>query len=248
MATTAATAANCLDHGKQPRPALPSFMMNTIPDNHPGATANPLLIVNTRHDGNTNSFITTNLATNHQNCQDNRNTVVFKNNIPEVDKQINTRLAEIANQDPPPSETTVTSCLHHPVPDRCQFTKHREHQYQSTYTNQNRSYTNNYNRNYNHTWESHTNRTCNSCAQKDTSPNIAPKHHFGASGATPPHIIHKLADPNPDQAHLWNHQVQVVTTQPNPPTNTILQITKQYLSTPHSHLQLHQVMRNGQNC
>ena len=85
-------------------------------------------------------------------------------------------------------------------------------------------------------------------AQKDTLPNTAPKHHFGASGATPPHMIHKLADPNPDQAHLWNHQVQVVTTPPNPPTNTTLQITKQYLSTPHNCLQLHQVMRNGQNC
>ena len=37
--------------------------------------------------------------------------------------------------------------------------------------------------------------------QRDTSPNTAPKHHFGASGATQPHMIHKLADLNPGQAH-----------------------------------------------
>ena len=140
--------------------------MNVILDNCPGATANPLLIVNTGHDGNTNSFITPTLATNHQNYQDNRNTIAFENNIPEADKQINARLAEIANQGPLPSETTVTSHLDHPVPDRCQFTNHGEHQYQSTYTNQNRSYTNNYNQNYNHTWESHNDRTCNSCGTK----------------------------------------------------------------------------------
>ena len=141
-AATVTTAANHLDCGKQPRPASPSFMMNTILDNRPGATANPLLIVNTGHDGNTNSFITPTLVTNHQNHQDNRNTVAFKNNIPEVDKQINARLAEIANQGHP-LETTVTSHLDRHIPDRCQFTNHREHQYQSTYTNQNRSYTNN---------------------------------------------------------------------------------------------------------
>ena len=145
MATTAATVANCLDCQRQPRPALPSFMMNAIPDNCPGATANPLLIVNTGHDGNTNSFITPTLATNCKNCQDNRNTIAFENNIPKADKQINARLAEIANQGPPPSETTATSHLDCPVPDRCQFTNHGEHQYQSTYTNQNRSFTNNYN-------------------------------------------------------------------------------------------------------
>ena len=140
-------------------------MINTIPDNQPGATVNPLLIVNTGHDGNTNSFTTPTLATNHQNCQDNRNTVAFKNNIPEADKQINARLAEIANQGSP-LETTVTSCLDHHIPDRRQFTNHGEHQYQSMYTNQNRSYTNNYNQNYNCTWESHTNRTCNNCGTK----------------------------------------------------------------------------------
>ena len=32
-ATTAATVADCLDRGKQPRPASPSFTMNAIPDN-----------------------------------------------------------------------------------------------------------------------------------------------------------------------------------------------------------------------
>ena len=142
-------------------------MMNTIPDNWPGAPSNPLLVVNTGHDGNTNSFITPTLATNCQNRQDNRNTVAFENNIPEVDKQINARLTEIANQGPP-LETTATSCLDCHVPDRRQFTNHGEHQYQSTYTNQNRSYTNNYNQNYKHTWENHTDRTCNNCGTKGT--------------------------------------------------------------------------------
>ena len=41
--------------------------------------------------------------------------------------------------------------------------------------------------------------------QRDTLPSTAPKHHFGASGATCLHTIHKLADPNPGQAHQWNH-------------------------------------------
>ena len=199
-ATTAATVADCLDRGKQPRPASPSFMMNAIPDNQPGPTVNPLLIVNTGHDGNTNSFITPTLVTNHQNCQGNGNTIAFENNIPKADKQINARLMEIANKGPL-LETMATSCLDCHIPDRCQFTNHGEHQYQSTYTNQNRSYTNNYNRNYKHTWENHTDRTCNNCGTRDTSPNTAPKHHFGASGATQPHMIHKLADLNPGQAH-----------------------------------------------
>ena len=165
MAATATTATDCLDHGKQSRPASPSFMMNAIPDNWPGPTANPLLIVNMGHDGNTNSFITPTLATNHQNRQGNRNTIAFKNNIPEADKQINARLIEIAIQGPP-LETTATSRLDCHVPDRCQFTNHREHQYQSTYTNQNRSYTYHYNQNYKHTWENHTDRTCNNCGTK----------------------------------------------------------------------------------
>ena len=33
-------------------------------------------------------------------------------------------------------------------------------------------------------------------AQKDRLRNIAPKHHFGASGATPPHMTQQLAGPN----------------------------------------------------
>ena len=117
--------------------------MNTIQDNCPGVMANPLLIVNMGNDGNMNSFITPTLATNCQNCQDNRNTIAF-DNIPKVEKQINARLAEIANQGPS-SETTVTNRLDHPAPNRCQFTNLGKHQYQSTYTNQNRSYTNSYN-------------------------------------------------------------------------------------------------------
>ena len=144
MAITVTTAANHLDFRKQPRPTSPAFTMNAIPDNRPGPTANPLLIVNTGHDGNTNSFITPTLVTNCQNRQGNGNTIAFKNNVSEADKQINARLAEIANQGPP-LETTATSCLDRHVPDRCQFTNHREHQYQSTCTNQRRSYTNTYN-------------------------------------------------------------------------------------------------------
>ena len=118
--------------------------MNAIPDNQAGPTANPLLVVNTGHDGNTNSFITPTLATNCQNRQGNGNTVAFENSTSEVDKQINARLMEIANQ-VPPLETMVTNRLDHHISDRHQFTNHGEYQYQSTYTNQNRSYSNNYN-------------------------------------------------------------------------------------------------------
>ena len=164
MATTVATVADPLVHGKQPRPVSPLFMMNAIPYNQPGTTANPLLIVNTGHDGNTNSFITPILATNCQNHQDNRSTVAF-DTTPEADKQINTRLAEIANQGPL-LDTMVISRPDHHIPDRQQFTNQGEHQYQSTYPNQNRFYSNNYNRTYNHTWESHTNKTCNNCGTK----------------------------------------------------------------------------------
>ena len=64
MAITATTAANCLDHGKQLRLTSPAFTMNAIPDNRPGPTANPLLVVNTGHDGNTNFFIRPTLVTN----------------------------------------------------------------------------------------------------------------------------------------------------------------------------------------
>ena len=74
--------------------------MNVAMENHTGVTVNPLLIVNTGNDGNTNSFITPTLATNCQNHQDKRNMVEFDNNIPEAEKRINARLIEIANQGP----------------------------------------------------------------------------------------------------------------------------------------------------
>ena len=95
-ATTVATVTDCLDHEKT-RPAAPSFTMTT----------NPLLMVNTGNDGNTNSFITPTLVTNHHTCQDNCNTVAFDNNVHDWEKQINTRLTEIANQGP--AVTTVTN-------------------------------------------------------------------------------------------------------------------------------------------
>ena len=113
----------------------------------------------------TQTFITPTLATNHKNCQGNGNTIAFENNIVKADKQLSTRLMEIANQGPP-LETMATSRLDHHVPDRCQFTNHGEHQCQSMYTNQNRSYTYNYNQNYKHTWENHTDRTYNNCGTK----------------------------------------------------------------------------------
>ena len=137
-ARTATTVTDCLDRGRQPRPMSPAFMMNTIPDNRPGPTTSPLLMVNTGQDRNTYSFITPTLATSHQNRQGNGNTVAFENAILETDKQINARLIEIANQGPP-LETMATSHPDHPIPDRCQYTNHGEHQYQSMYTNQNRS-------------------------------------------------------------------------------------------------------------
>ena len=149
-AVTVTTVADHLDRRKQPRPTSPAFTMNAIPDNWPGPTANPLLVVNTGHDGNINSFITPTLVTSHHNRQGNGNTITFKNATPKADKQINARLMEIANQGPP-LETTATSHLDRHILDRCQYTNHREYQYQSTYTNQNRSYTTNYNRNYKHT-------------------------------------------------------------------------------------------------
>ena len=143
-ANTATTATDCLERGKQQRPMSPAFMMNAIPDNRPGPTINPLLVVNRGQDGNTNSFTTPTLVTNHQNPQGNGNTVAFENTIPETDKQINARVIEIANQGPT-LETTATSHPDHPIPDRCQYTNHKDHQYQSMYTNQNRSYNSNYN-------------------------------------------------------------------------------------------------------
>ena len=141
LTSTVATVTDHLDHGRQLRPKSPVFMMNAIPDNQPGPTTNPLLMVNTGQDGNTNSFITPTLMTCHQNCQGNGNTVAFENTIPKTDKQINARLIEIANQGPI-LETTATSHPDHPIPDRCQYTNLGEHHYQGTYTNQNRSYNN----------------------------------------------------------------------------------------------------------
>ena len=84
--TAATTAADHLDCGRTHRPASPSFTMNVAMESRPGVTANPLLIVNTGNDGNTNSFITPTLATNRQNRQDNRNTIAFDNNIPKADQ------------------------------------------------------------------------------------------------------------------------------------------------------------------
>ena len=92
-------------------------MMNDIPDNRPGPTTSPLLVVNTGQDRNTNSFITPTLVTSHQNCQGNGNTVAFENTIPETDKQIKARLIEIANQGPT-LKTTVTSLPDRHIPDR----------------------------------------------------------------------------------------------------------------------------------
>ena len=150
LASTATTATDRLDRRRQPRATSPAFMMNAIPDNRQGTTMNPLLVVNTGQDGNRNSFITSTLATNCQNHQGNGNTVAFENTIPETDKQISARLMEIANHGLS-LETTATSRPDHHIPDRCQYTNHGEHQYQSTYTKQNRSYNNNYNRNYRQT-------------------------------------------------------------------------------------------------
>ena len=144
LASTVTRATDHLDHGRQLRPTSPAFMMNAISDNLLGTTTNPLLVVNTGQDGNTNSFITPTLVTNCQNCQGNGNTIAFENTIPETDKQINTRLVEIANQGPS-LETMATSRPDCHIPDRHQYTNHGEHQYQSMYTNQNRSYNNNYN-------------------------------------------------------------------------------------------------------
>ena len=114
--TTVTTAADRLDCRRAHRPASPTFTMNVAMDNCLGATANPLLIVNTGNNGNTNSFITMTLAMNCQNCQDNQNTITFDNNIPKADKRINARLVEIASQGP--GETTATNHHDRPIPDR----------------------------------------------------------------------------------------------------------------------------------
>ena len=46
-AGTVTTVTNHLDHRRQLRSTSPAFVMNTFPDNQPGPTTNPLLVVNT---------------------------------------------------------------------------------------------------------------------------------------------------------------------------------------------------------
>ena len=46
-ASTVTTVTDCLDRGRQLRLTSSAFMMNAIPDNWPGPTTNPLLVVNT---------------------------------------------------------------------------------------------------------------------------------------------------------------------------------------------------------
>ena len=237
LTSTATTVTDHLDHGRQTRPTSPAFVMNTIPDNQPGPATNPLLIVNMGQDGNTNSFITLTLATNHQNCQGNGNTVAFENTTPETNKQINARLVEIANQGPS-LETTVTDRQDRHIPDRCQYTNSREfHQYQSTYNNQNRSFNNNFNQNYRQAWENHTDRTCNSCGTKGHIAKYCTKTSFWYQwchtathdtqacrskprSSTPmesPSAVSYHTTPSPTQHNSSNHHpVPVHTTQPSP--------------------------------
>ena len=141
----------------------------------------------------------------------------------------------------------ATSCLDRHIPDRCQYTNHGEHQYQSTYNNQNRSYNNNHNRNYRQTWENHSKRKYNNCGTKGHIAKYCTKTLFWCQCATQLHMIPRLADPNPDPAHPWSHQVQVVTTQPNHQPSTIHPTTTQYLHIQNSHPQPHQAARNGLN-
>ena len=245
-ASTVTTATDRLDHGRQPRPTSPAFMMNAIPDNWPGPTTSILLLVNTGQDRNTNSFITPTLATSRQNCQGNGNTVAFENAILKTDKQINARLIEIANQGPP-LETTVTSHPDHPIPDRCQYTNHGEHQCQSMYTNQNRSYSSNYNRNYRQTWENHTNKTCNNCGTKGHIAKYCTKTSLWCQWCHTATHDTQACRSKPRSSPPWNHQARVVTTQPNHQPNTILQTTNQHLHIQHIHPQHHQAERNGLN-
>ena len=84
--------------------------------------------------------------------------------------------------------------------------------------------------------------------QRGTLPNTAPNKPFGASGVTQPLTTQQFADPNPGQVHLWNHQVQVVTTPPSHQTSTTLQAIHQIRSIQHSHPQPHHAMKNGQSC
>ena len=246
-ATTAATAADCLDGRRTNRPASPSFIMNVATENHPGVTANPLLIVNTGNDDNTNSFIIPTLATNRQNCKENRNTVAFDNNIPKADKRINARLVEIASQGP--VETTATNCHDCPVLDRCQITNNGEHQYQSMYTNQNSSYTKNNSRYYNDTWESHTDRTCKNCGIKVHIAKYCTKQNFWcqwyqttthdtAACRSKPRSSTPIESPSAGSYHPTQSSNQR-NTSGHPPVPT---------HTSHKHHQPHQEAMSGQSC
>ena len=236
LASTATMATDRLDHGRQPRLMSPAFMMNAIPDNRPGTTMNPLLVVNTGQDRNTNSYITPTLVTNHQNRQGNKNTITFENTIPETDKQINARLVEIANQGPS-LETPATSHPDRHILDRRQYTNHGEHQNQSMYTNQNRSYNNNYNQNYRQTWENHSDRTCNNCGTKGHIAKYCTKTSFWCQWChtathdtqacrSKPRSSTPMESPSagsyhptqsPNQHNTSNHQlVPAHTTQPSP--------------------------------
>ena len=238
LTSTVTTVTDRLDCGRQLRPTSLAFMMNDIPDNRPGPTTNPLLLVNTGQDGNTNPFITPTLVTNRQNRQGNRNTVAFENTIPRTDKQINARLVEIANQGP----SLETMAISHPdcqILDRCQYTIHGEHQYQIMCTNENKSYNNNYNQNYRQTWENHSDRTCNNCGTKGHIAEYCTKTSFWCQWY-----------------HTATHDTQACRSKPR--SSTLMespsagsyhptQSPNQYLHIQHSHPQPHQVVRNGLN-
>ena len=123
------------------------------------------------------------------------------------------------------------------IPDRRQYTNHGEHQYQSTYTNQNRSYNKNYNQNYKQIWENHSDRTCNNCGTKGHIARYCTKTSFWcqwchtathdtqacrskASSSTPlesPSAGSYHPTQSPNQHNTSNHQpVPAHTTQPSP--------------------------------
>ena len=245
-ASTVTMVTDRLDHGRQPRPMSPAFVMNAIPDNQLGLTTNPLLVVNTGQDRKTNSFITPTLVTNCQNCQGNGNTIAFENTIPETNKQISSRHIEIANQGPT-LETTVTSHPDHHILDRCQYTNHGEHQYQSMYANQNRSYNNNYNRIYRQTWENYTDRTCNNCGTKGHIAKYCTKTslwcrwsctatHDTQACRSKPRSSTPMESPSAGSYHPTLSPTQHNTSNHQPVTDI-----------QHIHPQHHQVVRNGLN-
>ena len=215
-----------------------------IRDNRPGATANPLLIVNTGHDGNTNFFITPTLVTNCQNRQDNRTLLPLKT----------TYLRQISRSMPGKPGLTVGNYGNQSpgchVPDRCQITNHGEHQYQSTYTNQNRSYTNNYNQNYKHTWKI-TLIELQQLWYKGHIAKYCTKTSFWCQWchtATQPHMIHKLADQNPRSSTPMESPSAGSYHPTQSPNQHNTSSHQPVLYTQHNHLQLHQAVRNGPNC